>query len=182
MVRTSIFSIFRRQEEAAIIRLTMRTLRRTMERIMPLALCATALVIGGCTYDEPITTKPTRKVEPGLIGDWTSTGEHKEHMRVRQLDDRTYVLTYDGDLYRAYHSDVAGLALVSVQSLQPEQRKYAYLTWKLAADGKTLALRVVNEKVVPENLKTSAAVQKRLKKNAANPDLFEEEVRFSKDG
>jgi hypothetical protein len=29
-------------------------------------------------------------------------------------------------------------------------------------------------------LKTSAAVQKRLKENAANPDVFDEEVRFSK--
>jgi len=153
-----------------------------MGRMMLLALCAGALVIGGCTYDEPITTKPTRKVEPGLMGDWTSTGEHKEHMRVRQWDAKTYVLIFDEELYRAYHSDLAGLPLVSVQSLQPQDRKFAYLTWKLSADGKTLTLRVVNEKVVPSELKTSAAVQKRLKENAANPDLFEEEARFSKDG
>lgn len=160
----------------------MKTLRRTNERIMVLALCASLLAIAGCTYEEPITAKPTRKVEPGLIGDWTSTGDHKDQIRVRQWDAKTYVLTYNDDLYRAYHSDVTGLPLVSVQSLQQEERKYAYLTWKLSADGKTLTLRVVNEKVIPGDLKTSSAVQKRLKENARNPDLFEEEARFSKDG
>ena len=162
--------------------LNMKLFCRPFERMLLLGLCAGALVIGGCTYDEPITAKPTRKIEPGLIGDWTSASDQKEQMRVRQLDERTYVLSYEEELYRAYHSDAAGLPLVSVQSLQPDQRKYAYLTWKLAADGKTLTLRVVNDKVIPETLKSSSAVRKRLKENVRNPELFQEEARFSKDG
>ena len=57
-------------------------------------------------------------------------------MRVRRLDDSTYVVYYDGDLFRAYHSDVAEMPLVSVQDLNSSDRGYAYVVWKLSSDGK----------------------------------------------
>ena len=139
------------------------------------------LLLAGCTYEEPIAAKPTRKVVPELIGNWTQIGDRPEKLRVRQLDAENYVLAYEGDLYRAYHTEVTGLPLVSVQSLQPEQRKWAYLTWKLSSDGNTLTLRLVNDKVVSPELKTSSAVRKVLKENAKNPELFEEEFRYSRD-
>jgi hypothetical protein len=138
-------------------------------------------LLAGCTYDEPITAKPTRKIEPRLLGEWKAASEEKGVMKVCKLDDSNYVLTYDGELYRAFHSDFAGLPLVSVQELDGN-RKYAYLTWKLSDDGKVLTLRVTDTKVITEDLKTTAAVQKALKANASNPGLFDEENKYNRQG
>jgi hypothetical protein len=144
------------------------------------AVCLCTLLFTSCQYDVPITSNPTRKVQERLLGDWTSD-DGKEHMNVRRLDENTYVLYYDGDLFRAYHSDVAETPFATVQDLNSSDRKYAYVIWKLSDDGKFLRLRNVNDKVVPKETKDSAAVVALLTKNARNPDLFGEEIEFRKE-
>jgi hypothetical protein len=102
-------------------------------------------------------------------------------MKVRRLDDNTYVVYYDGDLFRAYHSDVVDTPLATVQDLKSNDRKYSYINWKLSDDGKNLKLRSVNDKVVPKETKDSAIVVALLTKNASNPELFGEEIEFKKE-
>ena len=87
---------------------------------------------------------------------------------------------YDGDLFRAYHSDVAGTPFVSVQDLNSNDRKYAYVVWNLSNDGKDLTLRNVSDKIVPKDSKDPAAVAALLEKSAGNPDLFGEQIDFRK--
>jgi hypothetical protein len=87
----------------------------------------------GCQYDVPITSGPPRNVDERLLGDWTSL-DGKENMKVRRLDDSTYVVYYDGDLFRAYHSDVGDTPFATVQNLNSRDRKYAYIIWKLSDD------------------------------------------------
>jgi hypothetical protein len=118
-------------------------------------------------------------VQEPLLGNWVSL-DGKENMRVRRLDDRTYVVYYDGDLFRAYHSDVAEMPLASVQDLNSNDRKYAYVVWKLSDDGKHLTLRNV-KKGIPKETKDSAAVAALLTKNGRNPELFGEEIEFRKE-
>jgi hypothetical protein len=118
-------------------------------------------------------------VQEQLLGNWVSL-DGKENMRVRRLDDSTYIVYYDGDLFRAYHSDVAEMPLASVQDLNSNDRKYAYVVWKLSSDGKHLTLRSVN-KVIPKETKDSAAVAELLTRNARNPELFGEEIEFRKE-
>lgn len=139
-----------------------------------------ALACTACQYDVPVTSGPTRKVQERLLGDWTSD-DGKEKLKLRSLDDSTYIVYYDGDLFRAYHSDVAEAPYVSVQDLNSNDRKYAYMIWKLSDDGKFLRLRNVNEKVVPKGTKDSATVVALLTKNASNPELFGEEIEFKKE-
>jgi hypothetical protein len=136
-------------------------------------------VLGGCVYDVPITAQPTRKVDPGLLGDWTSK-DGKDKMKVVRLDDGNYIVSYNGDLYRAYHSDVDQTAFFSVQILGEVKPKYAYSAWTLSDDG-ALHGRTVSDKVVPDETKDSASVRKLLKKNLHNPALFESETQFTKD-
>ena len=100
-------------------------------------------------------------------------------MKVRGLDEGFYVVYYDGDLFRAYHSEAADIAFVSVQDLNKD-RTYAYVVWKLSDDGKHLSLRNVNDKVIPKETKDSAIVVALLSKNAHNPELFGEEIEFRK--
>ena len=142
------------------------------------ALCIFAL--SGCEYEVPITSNPTRKVDERLLGDWTSK-DGKDKMKVRRLDDSIYIVSYNGDLFRAYHSDVAKTPFVSVQDIDSADRKYAYLTWKLSDDGKRLGLRVVSTKLIPNEIKDSAGIQKLLEKNLQNSELLEDEAQFTKE-
>ena len=148
--------------------------------IFGIVVCLCALGFNACHYEVPITSSPTRKVQEQLLGNWVSL-DGKENMRVRRLDDSTYVVYYDGDLFRAYHSDVGEMPLTSVQDLNSNDRKYAYVVWKLSSDGKGLTLRNVNNKVIPKETKDSAALAALLTKNARNPELFGEEIEFRKE-
>ena len=136
--------------------------------------------VAACNYEVPITSSATRNVQEQLLGDWTSS-DGKEQMKVRELDEGFYVVYYDGDLFRAYHSDVADIAFVSVQDLNSKDRKYAYVVWKLSDDGKRLSLRNVSDKVIPKETRDPAMVVALLKKNARNPELFGEEIEFNKE-
>jgi hypothetical protein len=118
-------------------------------------------------------------VQEQLLGNWVSL-DGKENMRVRRLEESTYVVYYDGDLFRAYHSDVAEMPFASVQDLNSNDRKYAYVVWKLSDDGQRLSLRSVN-KVIPKDTKDSATVAALLTKNARNPELLGEEIAFRKE-
>jgi hypothetical protein len=143
-----------------------------------IGLCSLAFT--ACNYDVPITSASTRKVQEQLLGNWRSS-DGKEELKLRRLDDNTYVVFYDGDLFRAYHSDVMEIPLVSVQDLNSSDRKYAYVIWKLSDDGKNLKLRSINDKVIPKETRDSAAVVALLTRNASNPELFGEEIDFKKE-
>lgn len=145
-----------------------------------IAVCLCILAFAACEYEAPITSSPTRKVQERLLGDWVSL-DGKENMKVRRLDDNIYIVYYDGDLFRAYHSDVAETPFVSVQDINSSDRKYAYVVWKLSDDGKSLSLRNVQSKVIPKEQKDSARVAELLKENAKNAELFGEEIQFSKE-
>jgi len=144
-----------------------------------IAVSLCILAFTACEYEVPITSSPTRKVQERLLGNWISQ-DGKEHMRVRRLDDNIYIVYYDGDLFRAYHSDVANTPFVSVQDINSNDRKYAYVVWKLSDDSKDLRLRSVNRDVIPKEKKNSTAVAKFLEENANNPDLLEE-IQFNKE-
>jgi hypothetical protein len=147
--------------------------------IIGVVACLCVLAFTACEYEVPITPSPTRKVQEQLLGNWISL-DGKENMRVRQLDESTYVVYYDGDLFRAYHSDVAEMPFASVQDLNSNDRKYAYVVWKLSDNGQHLSLRSVN-KIIPKETKDSVTVAALLKKNAQNPELLGEEIVFRKE-
>lgn len=158
----------------------MTSLNLAWLRIVSVAVGLCSLAFTACQYDVPITSAPTRKVQEQLLGNWKSA-DGKEELKVRSLDDSIYIVYYDGDLFRAYHSNVAETPFASVQDLNSSDRKYAYVIWKLSDDGKDLRLRNVNDKIVPKETKDSAAVVALLTKNAGNPDLFGEEIEFRKE-
>jgi len=142
-------------------------------------VAACYFIFSGCVYDVPITSKATRKVDERFLGNWTSK-DGKDKMKVVRLDDFNYIVSCNGDLYRAYHSDVGKTAFISVQILDSAKPKYAYWTGKLSDDGK-LIVRDVSDKVIPDETKDSASVQKLLKKNLQNPALFGDELQLTKD-
>lgn len=136
----------------------------------------------GCEgdYEVSITSGPTRKVDQRLLGDWMSK-DGSDKMKVRKLDDSVYIVSYNGDLYRAFHSDVGKTSFISIQDIDSATRKYAYLAYKLSDDGKRLDLLVVNDKVIPKKTKDPASVRKLLKKNLQHPELFDAKAQFAKE-
>jgi hypothetical protein len=149
-------------------------------RLVGVTIGICSLAFSACQYEVPITSAPTRKVQEQLLGNWKSS-DGKEELKVRSLDDNVYIVYYDGDLFRAYHSDVAETPFVSVQDLNSRDRKFAYVVWKLSDDGKDLRMRSVNDKVIPKEIRDSTAIAALLTKNARNPELFGEEIEFKKE-
>lgn len=151
------------------------------------AIVGCALALSACDYDVPITSSPTRPVDARLLGDWwllavekDQREPHLEHMKIRRFDDSNYSISYQGDLYRAYHSDVAGLPLVSVQSIEDKDRKYLYFAWQLSGDGKQLTLRRVSTNVIPKATTDSATIVKQIENSRNNPQLFQESVEYKR--
>lgn len=151
-----------------------------------LAVVAVAVVccltFSGCEgdYAVPITSGPTRKIDQRLLGNWVSK-DGTDKVKVRRLDDSVYIVSYNGDLFRGFHSDVGKTPFVSLQDIESAGRKYSYLTYKLSGNGERLDVRVVDTKVIPKDLKDSASVQKLLTKNSANSGLFGDEGQFTKE-
>jgi len=147
-----------------------------------LIVVACCLIFSGCEgdYAVPITTGPTHKIDQRLLGNWVSS-DGTDKMKVRKLNDSIYIVSYNGDLYRAFHSDVGKTAFISAQDIDGADRKYAYLTYKLSGDGKGLDLRAVNDKVIPKETKDSVSVQRLLKKNLQNSELFGDERHFTRE-
>lgn len=145
-----------------------------------LPLLAACLAFTACNYDAPLTAKPTHAVDARLLGDWLGGDDGKDAMHVRKLDDSTYVVALDKDIYRAFHSDFEGRAFLSVQDLNSDDRLYVYLTYELSADGNVLKLRTVSDKVVTDKNKGEAALQKALRDNLKNPALLNEVLAFTR--
>jgi hypothetical protein len=147
-------------------------------------LAALLLGLTACTYDFPLTDRPTRDIDPRLPGDWVATDEDGKEvsLHVRRYDGTTYVIALDDDLYRAFHSDFADTAFVSVQSLQSHRyaRPYTLFRWQLSADGSRLTLESISSTIVPEDIGDRAALQALIRANLANPKLFNEALVFSR--
>jgi hypothetical protein len=152
-----------------------------MKLLCLLVSVVTASFLAGCNYDVALTAKPTRPVEEPLLGDWLGGDNGKDPMNVRQLDGSVYVVAFDGDIYRAFHSDFVNQAFVSVETLQSgDYGKFTYLSWSLSPDGSQLTLRTVSTKVVPETTKGRAELQKLIRANLGNPALFGEPLVFTR--
>lgn len=137
--------------------------------------CLVALWLAGCIYDVPITPTPTRDVDARLVGDWASA-DGKERVKVRPLDRQVYVIAYNGDLFRAWHSDLGGASFASVQDIDGRDRKYAYIEYALSADGQKLRVRAVNVQTIPVSVVHSPAEARRaLTAHAKDPKLFSDE-------
>ena len=150
-------------------------------RLLP--LLAACLAFTACNYDSPLTSKPTRPVDARLLGDWLAVDKDNpkpDLMNVRGFDDSTYVVAMDNAIYRAFHSDFAGTAFLTVQDLNSSERLYLYLTFELSADGAELKLRTVSTKVIPEKTKGPAALQELLKQNLRNPALLGDTLTFTR--
>ena len=150
-----------------------------MNRVLLIPVLVCVLLLAGCDYDVPITETPTRRVEPRLVDTWTPlmADRENEKLRILRVDDSRYAIFYEGEVYVAHHSDIAGTPLVSVRTCG----KYLYFAWELSGDGQRLTLRQVNNKVVPTETHDSGAVVRLIEANRSNPYLLDDGFEYSRD-
>ncbi|HVU15679.1 MAG TPA: hypothetical protein VHD32_02045 [Candidatus Didemnitutus sp.] len=144
-------------------------------RLAALLVLAGALLATGCDYTVPLTEKPTRKIEPSLLGTWQAKDKDSDKddlMTVKQWDATSYIVLIDHDIYRVFHSDLAELNFISAQDINSKERKYSFFEWRLSAIGNELTLSPLNTEVISPDIKDSAALQKLIKKNRDNPKLL----------
>ena len=156
-----------------------------MKPLLPTLLAAGLLCLAGCDYDIPITAEPTRPVDPRLVGTWANydPDEQKvEVITVRAWDDTHYAVAIDRDIYRAHHSDLGAMSMISVQDLNSDAHKYVYYSWSLSDDGRQLTLRRVRQELVPDKVRDVATMQRLLRDNAAKPQLYEPATVFTRKG
>lgn len=144
--------------------------------ILPVIAIA-SLLLAGCDYEVPLTAKPDRAVDERLIGDWVSPDSW---IKVRPFDTEYYMIFHNGGFFRGWHSTVAGLSLITVQSIEGEGKHYAYLAYDLSADGKRLNLRFVSDEIVSKKIKDTAGMQKALEQHAKHPELLSELTPFTR--
>lgn len=143
---------------------------KSLHALLALLLC---LLVTGCEYDVPVTNEPTGAVDPRLIGEWIGKDGW---IKVRGFDATSYAIFHDGRLYRAWHSAVANLPVVSVQDIDTTRRKFFYLSHAVSDDGQRLTLRVANDTLIPDDTKDAARVRQLFEEHAANPGLFGEAI------
>ncbi len=158
-------------------------------------LALVLVLLSGCVYKAPVTTKHTIPVDPAVLGAWQAVPEPgkdldaDERMLVLKYSDTEYMVRYpsgkDAMFFRGYPVKVGNLQCVQIQLLgerdQPvndEDRKYQLVAYKLA-DG-VLELRTLNADLVSDRLATSAELLKAIKANVADPELFKDPGKFKK--
>jgi len=99
-----------------------------------LSICL--LLLAGCNFEAPLTEKPTRDVDPALLGSWFSLIDGRP-LDVFKLSQEAYLVVDDGSPYVCTHSDIAGTNFISCRQLANDKDrygKYAYVAYKIEKD------------------------------------------------
>lgn len=140
-------------------------------RLPAVLLC---FLLGSCIYEAPLTKSPTRKVDERLVGDWVSVEEKPSVVQIRKFDDSNFILIDGRSVYRVFHSDFEGVNFLSLQNLETKgssARKFAFIDYRFEQPDRVRA-RAINKKVVPETLRTTSELQKRVRDHLKDPQLF----------
>lgn len=145
-----------------------------------------ALGFTGCDYRLPLTATPSRPIDEHFLGRWVEIRQPRapKRMTIRRGTGDTYRISYDdGDGWRpieAYHSDVAGLPLMTVQYASPtSDHPFVYAMFTLSDDERYLVVRRISPKIIADADDRDALIQS-LISNKDNPDLLITEATFER--
>ena len=140
-------------------------------RLPAVLLC---FLFASCIYEAPLTKSPTRKIDERLIGDWVSVEEKPSVIQIRKFDDSNFILIDGGSVYRVFHSDFEGVNFLSLQNLETNgssARKFAFIDYRFEKPDRVRA-RAINKDVIPDTLRTTSELQKKVREHLKDPQLF----------
>ena len=147
-------------------------------------LLSALLLCAGCKFDLPLTEKPTRGVDPSLLGSWFSLADGTP-LDVYRLNAEEYLVVDNGAPYICSHSDLAGTYFVSCRQLTNEKKyygKYAYMAYKV--ENGELVLKILNDSLGITEKSSPAQIRQTLEEAVKNGKALdaspEHEIRFKK--
>ena len=154
-------------------------------------LCLGALLMG-CDYTVPLVVSPEVDVDPSIFGLWQRPREHEapETLVILPLHPKEYFVSFSSDNAKAMFARGAlwrgqGGTLMQLDwfgtaegSIPDDNRTFQYATYALL-DGK-LHVRLLNTKVVSEDIATSDALARAIAEKKDHPSLFRDEMVFTR--
>jgi len=153
-------------------------------------LCLLSIfLVCACVYEVPLVEEDVLSVDPQLAGIWQEIPEEGE---AEDLDDRLIILPFseteyvailspgDGGLYfRAYPIRVGDMTLIQLEWLgvDPEEGERYHVCQYMLQNG-VLTVETLNDDVISDEIKDSAALRAALLENRDNPELFDEPDRY----
>ncbi|MBI2440202.1 MAG: hypothetical protein HYV35_02405 [Lentisphaerae bacterium] len=160
-----------------------------MRKAIILVACG---LLAGCDYTVPLVKTPELEIQAEVIGLWqrTKADGQIEKVLVLPLGKREYLVSFpagspDAMFARACLCRSADRTLVQLEWLGTAQAKlleddrvFQFAAYTLSGD--TLTIRLLNSDCVKKDAKSSDELAKALLHNKDNPDLFRNEMVFSK--
>ena len=152
-----------------------------MKKILVLSVL---LLCAGCKFELPLTEKPTRGVDPSLLGSWFSLTDGRP-LDIYRLDGEEYLVINDGAPYVCSHSDLAGTSFVSCRQLTNDKEyygKYAYMAYQI--DKGDILLKPLNDSLGINGKSPITEIRRILEEAVKNGKALdqnpEHEIRFKK--
>jgi hypothetical protein len=162
-----------------------------MNKFLPF-LCLFLLCVAACEYQEPLSEKQNISVDPALLGLWEPVPEENETkpsgewIVALKYSDTEYMIHYqtrtESMYFRAYPIKVGDLSCMQLELIgngdgPVEKGEPAFQAASVTLSGDEATIRMMNTSVVASKLR-GPALREAFLKNAKNPDLFRDPVKF----
>ena len=140
----------------------------------------------GCEYEAALTEDHTIPVDSSVLGLWEIVpedgNEKKERMMILKFSATEYIIHYpvgeDAMYFRAYPIKPGGVSCVQLQAIgthegppsEGEKNLYHVASYRL--ENEKLEIRLLNEELVDDELKTSETLTHSFLKQRQNKKLF----------
>ena len=162
-----------------------------MKKFLPF-LCVLLLSVAACEYQEPLSEKQNISVDPALLGLWEPVPEKDEQkpsgewILALKYSDTEYMIHYqtrtESMYFRAYPIKVGDISCMQLELIgngdgPAAKGEPAFQAASVTLSGDEATIRMMNTSVVASKLR-GPALREAFLKNAKNPDLFREPVKF----
>lgn len=160
-----------------------------MKILMVLIACA---MLVGCDYTVPLVKTPAMGIDNAVVGLWERTGKdgQTERLLVLPLSKQEYLVSFpssgkDAMFARACLCSTADKTLVQLEWIGTAQGKlpegnrvFQFVTYSVTGDRVTV--RLLNSEVVKKDVVSTGELAKAIAANIDNPNLFREDMVFTK--
>lgn len=153
----------------------MKTLRASrLLRALPLLLLV--LLATGCEFEAPLSAQPEAPVDERLLGRWAAPDGWA---KVTRYDADHYILVYNGTVFRAWHSRVAGQDFLTLRNLEGSAPRHHFLHCRRVSD-RRIDVSFVREELVPRHERDPAALRRAVAAGWGQPDLLGQAIPFTR--
>ena len=152
----------------------MKTLRtHRWFRALPLLLLL--LLAPGCEFEAPLSSRPEAPVDDRLLGRWVAP---EGWAKVARYDAENYILVYNGTVFRAWHSRVAGQDFLTLRNLEGAAPRHHFLHCRRVSD-RRIDVSFVREELVPRHERDPEALRRAVAAGWGQPDLLGQAIPFT---